>query len=118
MAPFSQEMRALYDRAQRECDGYRPTLFLREVSSHGPLEAAKRLLSTGDQVQTGLYRLAECGSLDISMECLVLRYSTLFSAEEVDTARTRLMDIVEARPDLYPDFPSVFRPARQGREIL
>lgn len=112
---FSREMRAIYQRAQKECNGYRPTLFLREINEHGPLEAAKKFLSTQEAIQTGLIRLADCGRLDISMECLVLRYAGLFTEAELITARQRLDEAASAHPDLFADPSTVCRPKDESR---
>lgn len=106
---FEKEMESLYFRAAEACEGYRPALFRREVQARGGLETTRRFLSTGEQVQSGLYRLANCGSLNVSMECLVLRYHDLFAPHEVGIAHKRLQQAATARPDLYSDISSICR---------
>ena len=80
----------IYRSAVRECD-YTPTYFLRMVSEHGGLEAARRLLAT-ERPSYGFVRLWECGRLDLSVEAHVLKpeFAPLFTEAELDTARSRL----------------------------
>ena len=90
-AEFHEAMVNIYHAAASL--GYRPTYFLRMVSEHGGVTAAKRLLRTTEH-QSGLTRLYELGRLDISAEALVLqeRWKVLFSNEERRQARERLRD--------------------------
>ena len=85
-AEFDQAMVNIYHTAASL--GYRPTYFLRMVSEHGGVIAAKRLLRAAEH-QSGLTRLYELDRLDISAEALVLqeRWKTLFTDEERQTAR-------------------------------
>ena len=107
---FEKAMQALPERAETSCPGYRPTLFRREVQLHGGLATARKFLSTGQVAQSGLQRLAECGALHVSMECLVLRYWRLFNEEERNVALQRLHSVAAARPDLYADLGAICRP--------
>lgn len=86
---FHVEMVGIYHAAARI--GYRASRFLRMVTDHGGLEAAKRLLRAPKE-QSGLTQLWELRRLDLSVEALVLqeRWDTLFSDEERQKARDRL----------------------------
>ena len=93
------EMRREFDEAMRKTHrvahqhGYRATRFLQLIESHeGGLPAAKYLLSTGTEVQSGLDRLWELDLPEHSMEALVLdeRFQDLFDDWERDVARRRL----------------------------
>ena len=88
-AEFHAAMVNLYHAAAEL--GYRPTYFLRMVNEHGGLATAKRPLRTTES-QEGLTNLWERGSLDISMEALVLeeRWEILFSDDERRKAQERL----------------------------
>ena len=89
---FDREMHEIYRIG--EDHGYRSVIFLQMIEKHGGVEAAKRLLATDDP-QTGLFRLYDLHLLNHSMEALVMRdrYQSLFSAEEIATARTRLEEL-------------------------
>ena len=88
---FHVSMLNIYYKAKQYCN-YNPTRFHQMVQEHGGVETAKRLLATPD-VQVGLTTLWECGRLDLSMEALVIdpRFEELFSAEEREIARERLV---------------------------
>lgn len=70
---------------------YNPTYFMRMVSEHGAVGAAKRLLASSG-VQSGLLTLWECGRLDMSIEAMVIKpkYAALFTPDEIRSARIRL----------------------------
>lgn len=73
--------------------GYNPTYWIRMLDEHkGAVPAAKQLLVTGDQWQSGLTRLYELRRLDLSVEYMVLdpKYTSLFTDQERDTSRRRL----------------------------
>ena len=88
-AGFHQAMLDIYQIAVEH--GYRATYFLRMISEHGGVGAAKRLLAASEP-QAGLSRLWELGLLEHSMEALVLdpRWAKLFTNTERETARFRL----------------------------
>ena len=90
---FHEEMLAVYRSALREC-GYRATRFLQEVNERGGLATAKYLLQKPG-LSDGLTALWQHGRLDVSMEALVLRepWCSLFSQEELATAKTRLRQL-------------------------
>jgi hypothetical protein len=69
-------------------------IFRRMIGEHGAVEAAKRLLATRE-VQTGLMRLWELGSLDKSMKALIIqeRFRPLFAEKEIAEARRRLEEL-------------------------
>lgn len=69
--------------------GYIPTRFLQMIEEIGGVETAKRLLSTQNYIQEGIVKLWKLGRLDLSIESLVIRikYRTLFSEKEIETAK-------------------------------
>ena len=89
---FHRSMLRIYDLAKEDC-GYTPVRFLQMVQEYGGLRTAKRLLAKTD-IQSGLTTLWDCGRLDLSMEALVIseRYQPLFTKEEIETARARLVE--------------------------
>ena len=86
---FDDEMRRLYHVAAAK--GYHATLFMQMVAQKGGPEAA-RILIEGDTVQTGLFRLAELGLLQVSVENTVLnpKCDELFLSRVKRAARERL----------------------------
>lgn len=89
---FHRAMINIYEIALSRCR-YRATRFLQMVTEHGGLRAAKRLLHTPG-LQYGFEELWKCGCLDITMENLILKshWNQLFTDEEKDIARQRLLD--------------------------
>ena len=88
---FHEAMLETYRVAARS--GYRASGFLHVIAMEGSAwQAAKYLLSTGTEVQSGLDRLWELDLLDRSMEALVLeeRFKVLFEDWEREVARERL----------------------------
>lgn len=88
---FDREMRSIVENALNA--GYNPIDFRCMLDQHGGVETAKRLLAV-ENPQSGLNRLWEMRMLDQSMEAKVVleRFRTLFTDEEIATARTRLED--------------------------
>lgn len=88
---FHEEMLQIYYQAKKHCN-YNATRFFQMVNEKGGLTTAKVLLSNQES-QSGLTTLWECGRLDLSMEALVIapRFEELFSLEEREMARERLM---------------------------
>ena len=89
---FHRAMLGVYERAKEECR-YNATYFLRMVTEHGGLRAARRLLAT-EKPSKGFATLWECGRLDISMEALVAfepEFAPLFTEAEREIARNRLV---------------------------
>lgn len=86
---FEADMEAIY--AGAKAIGYIANRFLMMLREHGGLETAHRLLR-GTEISYGFTELWMLGRQDLTIEALVLRpeYATLFSSEELATARTRL----------------------------
>lgn len=86
---FEHDMR----EGVRKCRefGYVPTLWIRMMSEHGAVGAAKHLLH-GTRASDGFTRLWEEGRLDLSVEFVVLwpKYADLFTGAERAEARRRL----------------------------
>jgi hypothetical protein len=87
---FAKAMRDIYLTAKTEL-GYNATYFLRMLSTEGPLETARKLISSTAPSE-GFTALWERGRLDLTVEAHVVhsRFSALFSADEQDLARERL----------------------------
>ena len=87
---FHQAMIAANETAKRECK-YNATYFLRLVSNHGALEAAKRLLAT-DKPSEGFGTLYLHQRLDLSVEAYVIKpqFRELFTPEAIAIATKRL----------------------------
>ena len=83
-------MRDIYLRAKAEA-GYNATYFLQMLSQVGPVETARRLV-TSTQPSQGFTALWERRRLDLTVEAHVLqtRFDALFTDAERDAARTRL----------------------------
>lgn len=88
---FHAQMIDIYRKAKKEC-GYNPTRFLQMVANDGGLQTARRLLAT-TQPSDGFVELWSKHRLDLTMENLVLnrKFRPLFSAQEVQIARDRLV---------------------------
>lgn len=89
---FQNEMLRIYREATKF--GYYPTYFLRMVNEQGGLAAARQLLG-GDDPSSGFTRLWEEQRLDLSVEAVVLQepWRSLFTADELTTARRRLEEL-------------------------
>lgn len=87
---FAAAMRDFYLRAKQEL-GYNATYFVRMLSTEGPLETARRLISS-TQPSEGFTTLWERGRLDLTVEAHVIqpRFEPLFTEEELEAARQRL----------------------------
>jgi hypothetical protein len=90
---FQQELLDTYTEAKIKCR-YNASRFFQMLEEHGGVETARRLLSEGSVMQTGLAELWKCGRLDISVEAKVLipKYQPLFSAALRDNAKRRLQE--------------------------
>lgn len=82
-----------YEAARKEL-GYRATYFLQMLQQHGGVTTAKLLLNSRD-IPAGLMTLWHHNRLDMSLENYVLdpRFRTLFTEQELKTARKRLTDL-------------------------
>ena len=89
---FHDEMVRLGQETTR--DVYTPRRFIDMVNESGGLGAAKRLLNALD-VSDGFSRLWEAKRLDLTVEAVVLqdKWVSLFTPEELSTARQRLEDL-------------------------
>ena len=89
---FHQAMIHTYETAKRECK-YNATYFLRLVSEHGGLEAAKRLLATNNPSE-GFSTLYLHQRLDLCVEAQVIKaqFRELFTPEEIEIATKRLQE--------------------------
>jgi len=87
---FHHDMLQIYQRAKEEC-GYNATRFLQMIANYGGLKTAQKLLATPNPSE-GFEVLWEFQRLDLSMENLVLnpKYRSLFTEEEIATAKERL----------------------------
>lgn len=96
-----EELLSLYRRTG-EATNYWPNYFLRAVRAEGGLAVAKKLLAPG-QVSSGFDSLIEVKRMDLSVESIALesRFSHLFTAQELQTAKERLDSVSkEAFPEL------------------
>lgn len=89
---FHKAMVNIYVTAKRECS-YNATYFMRMVSNHGGLEAAKRLLAT-NKPSEGFATLFMHHRLDLSVEAHVIQseFAVLFTPEEIAIAKARLRE--------------------------
>lgn len=90
---FHKYLLNLYERARDE-EGYNATRFKVMLDQHGGVGAAKRLLDS-PVAQSGLTHLWELQRPDLSVGQAVLnsRFSSLFTEEDLATARKRLEDL-------------------------
>jgi hypothetical protein len=88
---FHRDMLAGAERLKKEI-GYNPTRFNQMVAEHGGPEAV-RLLLKGRDASDGFTTLWEHGGLEMSCEAFTLLpwYTELFSEDERDVARKRLV---------------------------
>ena len=80
----------IYLQAKKQA-GYTATRFLQMLTDHGGVETVRRLLP---QMSDGFSQLWQRNRLDLTVEYLILeqRWHDLFSDEERDLARRRLID--------------------------
>ncbi len=81
---------AIYHAAKREV-GYNATRFVQMLGEHGGVETARRLLP---HTSDGFTELWKRNRLDLTVESLILqpRWQSLFSDEEREVARRRLLE--------------------------
>jgi hypothetical protein len=88
---FDAAMMDIYRRAKSEAN-YSATRFFQMLTEHRGLGTARILLHT-ETVSEGYTALWERGRLDLTVEALIhdhLEYRSLFTTEELETARQRL----------------------------
>ncbi len=90
---FQQEIAGLYYKIKTDT-GYIANNFRQAVQTKGGLKAAKDWLADPNATDE-LFKLMKLKRLDLSMENLVLRkkYKSLFSEEELATAKKRLASL-------------------------
>ena len=86
---FDEAMFGVYRRAKDEV-GYNANRFLRMLNEHKGIETARRLLPS---MSDGFVALQQSKRLDLTVEYLVLqtKWRELFSEEELEMARARLL---------------------------
>ncbi len=89
---FHKAMLGIYQTAKDECS-YNATRFLNMVANEGGLKTAKKLLAT-QEPSDGFTELWSYGRLDLTVENLVLKpkYQSLFTSEEIQIAKERLIN--------------------------
>jgi hypothetical protein len=92
ISEFNQAMQAVYVRAKQEA-GYTASYYFEMLHQYGGLETAHRLLASS-AASDGFTALWERRRLDLTVENVALRpeFQSLFTGEELDTARRRLAD--------------------------
>lgn len=97
---LEDEFQAACESAVQECRrlGYVPTVWIGMMQSQGAVEAAKRLLRSGD-LQPGLLRLLRLGRPDLTIEHAVLNvtWADLFDDQDRELAEWRLAQAQLAR---------------------
>lgn len=97
---LEEEFNLACEQAVRECRhlGYSPTVWVSMMERHGAVDAAKRLLVSGD-LQPGLLRLLRLSRADLTIEQAVLdeRWLDLFSDQDRELAQWRLEQAQAAR---------------------
>jgi len=90
---FDREMMNVYNVALKKCN-YKAIRFLQMFLEYKGVTTAKMLLSKRD-VQYGFTELYLCGCLGLSMEVLVLKpeYRSLFTEEELQEAKRRMVGV-------------------------
>ena len=89
---FDGAMFEIYSRAKFEA-GYNATIFLRMLGDRGGLATAKYLINS-PKPSDGYTQLYERSRLDLTVEAMVvesLKWHTLFTSEELQKARQRLV---------------------------
>lgn len=92
-------MHEIYRKAKIEA-GYNASVFLRMLHDRGPLETAHFLIHTR-KPSDGFTALWERHRLDLTVEAHVLqdRFEELFTDEEREACRQRLLDYGYSPPD-------------------
>jgi hypothetical protein len=99
---FDFAMMDIYRRAKTEA-GYNASRYFQMLSMHRGIETA-RILLHAETVSDGYSALWERGRLDLTVEALIYdhpEYHPLFTADELQTARRRLVEYKYA-PALDP----------------
>ena len=96
---FERAMRDVYVRAKNE-PNYTATYFLTMLGDHGGVGTAHRLLASSE-ASSGFTALFERGRLDLTVEAVVVKpeFASLFTEDEIETARRRLNELGYRSPD-------------------
>jgi hypothetical protein len=93
MTALEEKLRAEMLAACRETVklGYVPTHYLRMITDLGPVETARRLVTSGE-LHTSFRKLAKLGKLDLTIEAIMTRpeFASLFKPAEIAAAQWRL----------------------------
>lgn len=121
---FEQHIREQHQTAKKVTGGYEFPGFLSMLNGLGALQAAHNLLIGKTKVHDGLTRLFLVGRLDLSLEASVIKseWSSLFSAEEIETAKKRLRELDYKIDDIVEELsssvsPNHSQPARRSYEL-
>jgi len=102
LAGFEQALRDAADEAKRLKPTYPATAFRKMLANHGGKGTADRLLASTDPA-SGFTELFMRGkeNLKLSLECVVLKspWRTLFTSDQLATARSRLLEVGCDLPD-------------------
>lgn len=95
--------------------GYNPTKFNQMIATEGGYTVAKKLIH---RTSTGFEKLWELNRLDLSTEAVILqkKYRTLFTKEELETAKTRLNEFGYEVENISFDLPPL-QPSGREREF-
>ena len=100
---FNEAMRQIYDKSKELTPTYRPTRFKKMVDERGGKQVADELLSSPSQIHDGLVELSLRGkeALKLTVEYLVLKpqFADLFTSEQKDVARKRLLQLKVDLPE-------------------
>ena len=91
---FDERIRKAIAETKSECR-YNPNAFIQMVDSCGAKEAVKKLLTSKQNISSGLEKLWENGRLDLCIERIIFEpeWHDMFSKEELTEARKRLKDL-------------------------
>src|SRR5262245_52491039 len=90
-AGFQMDCETAVDACRRLSPPYHPTVWIGMTAKHGAVEAARRLVVSGD-IQYGLERLVMAGRPELTIEWAIIneRGDPLFSDQHREAARWRL----------------------------
>ena len=85
---FDERIQKAIAETRSECH-YRPTAFIQMVNSYGAFESVKRLLTSRQNIPSGLEKLWELGRLDLCFERIIFEpeWHDMFSKDELSEAK-------------------------------
>ena len=91
---FDERIQKAIAETKSECR-YNPNVFIQMVDSFGAKEAVKKLLTSKQNISSGLEKLWEYGKLDLCIERIIFEpeWHDMFSKEELTEAKKRLKDL-------------------------